>query len=347
MNSNLHAAKKAKNDEFYTQLSDIENELKHYKAHFKGKTVFLNCDDPQESNFYVYFAQNFEHLGLKKLISTHYRDDQPTYKLEIVKDENNDGKINALDTVKTPLKQNGDFRSDEAIAILEESDIVVTNPPFSLFREYISQLMEFNKKFIIVGNNNAISYKDIFPFIEDNRLWMGVNGNKTMEFKVPEGYKAQRIDDNGDKFVNVPAVSWFTNIPHKKRNEELVLYKEYNSEDYPKYDNYDAIEVSKVVNIPVDYDGIMGVPITFLNKYNPAQFKIIGLSQKTGYGLESAVDYKDYRETRQDGTETGSSGKKTNGNAVLEGKLNKGNYFVNGDKIVRSLYGRIFIIKRK
>ena len=285
-NSNLHSAKKAKNDEFYTQLTDIEKELKHYKRHFKNKVVFLNCDDPQESNFWRYFSANFEHLGLKKLISTHYvaesepcLNDITSYKLEIIRDVNGDGKINNLDTIKTPLKGNGDFRSDECIAILKEANIVVTNPPFSLFREYITLLVEHKKKFIVLGNNNAITYKEIFKLIKENKLWLGVNGNKTMEFELPADYKKwNRIDENtGKKYGNVPAISWFTNINTKKRHEDIILYKKYkgNKSDYPKYDNYNAINVDKVVDIPMDYSGVMGVPITFMNKYNPEQFEII------------------------------------------------------------------------
>ncbi len=217
-NTNLHAAKKAKNDEFYTRLEDIENELKHYKKHFKDKTVFLNCDDPKESMFWKYFQLNFNYLGLKKLVSTHYDEKQPTYKLEIYR--RTDGVYNVPDSdiIKTPLKQNGDFRSDEAIEILKEADIVVTNPPFSLFREYIAQLMEYDKKFLVLGNNNSITYKEIFPLIKDNELWLGVTFNKTMEFRLPDEYlKWDRVDGNGNKYCKVPAKSWFTNIEHHKR----------------------------------------------------------------------------------------------------------------------------------
>ena len=208
-NSNLHKAKKEKNDEFYTQLSDIERELGNYKGHFKGKVVFCNCDDPEESNFWNYFALNFEFLGIKKLISTHYEDDKPSYKLELIADINKDGKINKLDTIKTPLIQNGDFRSPECIEILKEADIVVTNPPFSLFREYVAQLMEYEKKFLIIGNMNAITYKDIFNLVRTNKLWLGVSPrNMYFETTTP------------GEFVSVNAC-WFTNLHHKKRNEDI------------------------------------------------------------------------------------------------------------------------------
>ncbi len=261
-NSNLHKAKDAKNDEFYTQLPDIEKEVKHYSHHFKDKVVFLNCDDPEESNFWRFFSLNFEKLGLKKLIATHFETDKPSYKLEIVRDINNDGKINQLDTIKTPLTQNGDFRSPECIEILKEADIVVTNPPFSLFREYVEQLMNYDKKFLIVGPMNAITYKEIFPLLKNNKMWLGYTTVK--EFIQPDG-----------TIKNFGNINWYTNLDIKKRHDELILFKKYNSKDYPKYDNYDAIEVSKVSEIPEDYYGAMGVPITFLDKYNPKQFEII------------------------------------------------------------------------
>ena len=266
-NKNLRKAKKEKNDEFYTQLTDIEKELVHYKEQFKDKIIFCNCDDPECSNFWKYFYLNFEHLGLKKLIATHYEEEKSTYKLEY------DGK----EKVKTQLKQNGDFRSPEAVEILKETDIVVTNPPFSLFREYVTQLMEYEKQFIIMGNNNAITYKEIFPLLKNNEMWLGYHVNKTMEFMLSPDYdRWDRIDGKGNKYGKVPAITWFTNLDVKKRHEKLILYKTYTPEKYPKYDNYDAIEVNRVANIPVDYDGVMGVPITFLGKYNPEQFEILG-----------------------------------------------------------------------
>ena len=266
-NSNLHAAKKAANDEFYTQLPDIENELKHYKDHFKGKVIFCNCDDPEESNFWQYFQLNFEFLGLKKLISTHFDDEKPSYKLELFGDIDGDGRVTKGDIVKTPLKQNGDFRSPECIEILQEADIVVTNPPFSIIREYIAQLDKYNKKFIFIGPQNIITYKEVFPLIKDNKLWLGYTHPK--EFITPGGTQ---------KFGNI---SWFTNIETKKRTEDLLLFRTYNEKDYPKYDNYDAINVDKVKNIPMDYYDTMGVPITFLDSYNPNQFEIIGAMTTT------------------------------------------------------------------
>jgi hypothetical protein len=229
-NKNLQKANKDKNDEFYTQLSDIEKELGHYKEHFKGKTVFCNCDDPEWSNFWNYFALNFEHLELKKLVSTHYEKENPSYKLEITRDVNSDGKINKLDTVKTLLKQNGDFRSPECIEILKEADIVVSNPPFSLFREYVAQLVEYDKKFVIIGNMNAITYKETFRLIKENLLWLGHSIHSgDREFRVPDHYPLQasgyRIDDEGNKYIRVKGIRWFTNIDFKERHEGLILYK--------------------------------------------------------------------------------------------------------------------------
>jgi len=263
-NQNLHNANKAKNDEFYTQIEDIEKELFNYKKYFKNKTIFCNCDDPEESHFWKYFSSNFEFFGLKKLISTHYESDKPSYKLEIVKDTNKDGKINNLDTIKTQLKQNGDFRSPECIEILKGADVVVTNPPFSLFREYVAQLVEYDKKFIIIGNQNAITYKETFRLIKDNKVWLGYTNPK--EFLQP--------DNTIKKFGNI---CWFTNIETKKRTEDLILYKNYNEKEYPKYDNYDAINVDKVKDIPCDYGKVIGVPITFLDKFNPKQFDLLGI----------------------------------------------------------------------
>lgn len=304
-NSNLQQANKAKQDEFYTQLTDIEKELRHYKHHFKGKTVFCNCDDPFESNFFKYFALNFNFLGLKKLIATCY-DNSPfagdelplfaatkkAHKIEITEviDENGDGAIDLADVelliknhknTLTTLKGNGDFRSDECVELLKEADIVVTNPPFSLFREYVAQLVQYDKKFLIIGNKNAITYKEIFPLIKENRLWIGLtirSGDR--EFRVPKDYITRsaslRIDEQGNKFIKVPGVHWFTNLDYPERHEELDLYKRYTPEEYPKYDNYDAINVDKTSDIPYDYDDVMGVPITFIDKYNPEQFEIVG-----------------------------------------------------------------------
>lgn len=261
-NSNLHKAREVKNDEFYTLLPDIEKELKNYKEYLRDKVIFCNCDDPEWSNFYKYFSLNFKHLGIKKVITTHFEKITPptSYKLVMELDENGETK-----TTKTILKGNGDFRSEESIEILKESDIVITNPPFSLFREFIAQLIAFEKKFIIIGSKNAITYKETFNYIKNNQLWLGVTSPK--EFNKP--------DKTTQKFGNI---GWYTNIPHKNRNEKIDLFKKYvgNEQEYPKYDGYDIIEVSKVVNIPVDYQGVMGVPITFLDKYNPDQFELLG-----------------------------------------------------------------------
>jgi hypothetical protein len=281
--SNLTDAKKAKNNEFYTGFNDIVNEVGHYKEHFKGKVVYCNCDDPEESNFWRYFEKNFEYFGLKKLIAVHYSDTRITYKLELTTDRNRDGKIDGKDLVKTPLTQNGDFRSSESIELLKEADIVVTNPPFSLFKEYIAQLVEYDKKFLIIGNNNALTYKEVFPLIKDNKIWLGVGSNLSMVYRSP--YKnvlesnrkfVERKGFDPNTHIKVPAISWFTNLEHYKRNEEIILYKKYNEEECPKYDNYNAINVDEVKDIPVDYEGIIGVPITFLCKYNPEQFEILG-----------------------------------------------------------------------
>lgn len=269
----LSKAKKAKNDEFYTQLSDIENELKHYRKHFDGAIVLCNCDDPEWSNFWKYFYLNFDSLGLKKLVSTHFDTEKSTYKMEYE---------GTSEPIVTNLEGNGDFRSTECIELLKEASIVVTNPPFSLFREYVAQLMEYNKKFIIIGSQNAISYREIFPLIKDNKIWLG-NGFKAGNafFKIPSNADhskyANGVYDPQTGLVKFRNCAWFTNLDLAKRHEELILYKKYKSDEYPQYDDYNAIEVSKVVDIPSDYDGVMGVPVTFLDKYNPDQFEILGL----------------------------------------------------------------------
>ena len=288
-NQNLTKAKSAKNDEFYTQLTDIEKELIHYRCHFKNKVVYCNCDDPRASNFFFYFSHNFEKLGLKKLITTCYKnkdrdlhsqnDSEQAVYLEYYGDKNGNRVPDPDEIGIHKLKGDGDFRSAECIAILKQADIVVTNPPFSLFREYVAQLMEYKKKFLIMGNLNAVTYKEIFPLIKDNKVWLGPSiqsGSK--EFRIPDHYplaaSGGRIDSNGRKYVYVN-VRWFTNLKHAVRNRELALYESYDQEKYPKYDNYDAIEVGKIKNIPKDYYEVMGVPISFLDKYNPKQFEII------------------------------------------------------------------------
>ncbi len=309
-NTGLHQAAKAKKDEFYTQLVDIEKELRHYKEQFRGKVVYCNCDDPYESNFFKYFAASFNALGLKKLIATSYirspiaggqlplveieglkPEGKEPFRIEIneVKDLNNDGAVSLGDVkqllrqdanVATPLKGDGDFRSDECISLLKQADIVVTNPPFSLFRDYVAQLMEHQKEFLILGNQNAITYKEIFKFIKENRLWLGYDNGGTKWFQVPEDYDIQtesriKVED-GIKYFSMGSILWFTNLDVAKRHEELTLYKKYTPKEYPKYDNYDAINIDKYTDIPMDYSGVMGVPVTFVDKYNPKQFEIIG-----------------------------------------------------------------------
>lgn len=277
-NTSLNNAKRNKKDEFYTQMIDIEKELKEYKSHFKDRVVYCNCDDPKFSNFWKYFELNFEFLEIKKLIATHYEVEIPSYKLELIRTET------GIEKIKTPLKQNGDFRSEECIEVLKEADIVVTNPPFSLFREFVAQLIKYDKKFIIIGNVNAITYKEIFPLIKNNQVWLGhsIHGG-SIEFRVPNDYPLNgsgcREDGNGNKYIRVKGVRWYTNLDYGKRYEDLILYKKYNEKEYPKYVNYEAINVDKVKDIPVDYDGVIGVPITFMDKYNPEQFEIISLGK--------------------------------------------------------------------
>ena len=290
-NKGLNAAKKAKFDEFYTQLSDIENELRHYKEHFRGKTVLCNCDDPRVSNFFHYFAYQFEALGLKRLITTCYKNQTPDLfsqhdcerAISLVYDGDKNG-----NRVPDPeeigihqLQGDGDFRSAECIELLMQSDIVVTNPPFSLFREYVAQLMRFDKKFLIIGNKNLITKKEIFPLFAQNRIWTGCRGfSGGMWFESDCEGKTEKIV-GGKKLVNVPSI-WYTNLDHMKRHEELILFRTYSPDAYPRYCNFDAIEVSKTEDIPCDYDGLMGVPITFMDKYNPDQFEIVGVSLVLG-----------------------------------------------------------------
>lgn len=331
-NRNLTSAKRAKNDEFYTRMPDIENELRHYAEHFKGKTVLCNCDDPFESNFFRYFALNFDHLGLKRLMATSYcgspiagGEYQPSlfdddvdagtgrhrkaYKAVVthVEDTTGDGGFD-MDDIKallggpgnevTELHGNGeygagDFRSAECLELLDEADVVVTNPPFSLFREYVATLMDYDKKFVIMGNINAVTYKEIFPLIRNNKPWPGFSFNKAMRFAMPEEYESRtdERDEKGRKISKVPAIAWYTNLDIVKRHEDLLLYRRYkgHEDEYPKYDNYDAIEMSKVADIPEDYHGVMGVPITFMDKYNPDQFDIVGCSESEGRGFSNGL----------------------------------------------------------
>jgi len=284
LNNRLNIAKAGKKDEFYTQITDIEKELGHYRNHFKDKVVFCNCDDPEESNFWMYFSLNFENLGLKKLISTHYHDEKSTYKLEISKG-NTAGKSKEFNATKTDLKENGDFRSPECIEILKEADIVVTNPPFSLFREYVAQLMDYDKKFLIIGSQNAITYKETFELIQDNKIWTGADNGGTKWFQVPDDYEikteSRKKVVDGIKYFSMGSIYWFTNLDIIKRHEDITLFRSYygNEDNYPHYDGFDAINVDKVADIPFDYEGMMGVPITFIDKYNPSQFEICGLDR--------------------------------------------------------------------
>lgn len=285
-NTNLHKAKNNKKDEFYTQLSDIENELRHYKGHFKDKVVYCNCDDPRVSNFFHYFSYNFEHLGLKKLIATCYKNqdadlfstntsEQAVY-LEYNGDKNGNKVPDANEIGVKPLKGDGDFRSQESIELLKQADIVVTNPPFSLFREYVAQLIEYDKKFIIVGHQNAITYKDIFKLIKENKMWLGYGFKGGAGHFINTQYENYATaSDKRDGMIRVSGVVWFTNLDIDKRHEDLILHKKFTPEEYPTYDNYDAINVDKTKDIPVDYFGNIGVPITFLDKYNPKQFEIV------------------------------------------------------------------------
>ena len=329
----MDKAKKEKADEFYTQLSDIENEMRYYKEQFKGKIILCNCDDPYESNFFKYFALNFNHLGLKKLIATCY-DSSPVaftqlslfdcgksipnknrraYKIEIteVSDFNADGAVDLSDVryllqnkenTLTLLNGDGDFRSDECIELLKQSDIVVTNPPFSLFREYVAQIIENGKDFILIGNTNALTYKEIFKLFKENRIRTGnTNFNVGMYFFVPDDYQKFHKIVDGKKMVRVSTSCWFTSLPVKKHNEYLTCYKRYSPEEYPKYENYDAINIDKYTEIPYDYDGCMGVPITFLDKYNPEQFEIVAL------GIVGSIDFSSEKrmEILKDGKGTG------------------------------------------
>ena len=292
LNQTLHIAKFSKKDEFYTQLSDIESELKNYKEHFKNKVVFCNCDDPRNRNFFNYFAYNFENLGLKKLLTTCYKNQEKdlfiqeesenAVFLEYSGDKNGNKVPDAEEIGIIPLKGDGDFRNQESIELLKQSDIIVTNPPFSLFREYVAQLIKYDKKFLIIGNINAITYKEIFKLIKENKAWLGINmGRGISGFIVPDHYELYGtetcIDSFGNRIISPNNCLWLTNLDTSKRHEDIVLSKTYygNESEYPKFDNYDAINVNKTKDIPMDYRGIMGVPITFLHKFNPEQFELV------------------------------------------------------------------------
>lgn len=319
-NQNLQAAKAAKKDEFYTQLSDIEKELRHYKEHFRDKVVYCNCDDPLVSNFVVYFIRNFEHLGLKRLIATCYRhkeldlfgaatvcgaeggSEEAVYMI-YEGDKNHNNALDPEELEVHPLKGDGDFRSAECIELLEQADIVCTNPPFSLFREYVAQLMKYEKKFLIIGNVGAASYKEIFPLIMHNQMWLGFHSGHTL-FSVPESYdipdyydkndkqklssNGYKIDESGKLWRNLGNICWFTNLDHTKRHEPIILYKSYSPNEYPTYENLDAIDIAKIPEIPGDYFGLMGAPITFFDKYCPEQFEILGLLHGN-LGVEAGI----------------------------------------------------------
>lgn len=333
-NKNLNNANKAKKDEFYTQLSDIEKELRHYKEHFKDKVVFCNCDDPRVSNFFHYFSYNFEKLGLKKLITTCYKNQdadlfsqnqsEKAIYLEYTGDKNGDHIPNPEEIGIKHLKGDGDFRSRESIELLKQADIVVTNPPFSLFREYVAQLVEYDKKFLIIGSQNNVSYKDVFNLIKQNRIWLGYMHPE--KFVVPDNYEQREFrswrDENGTNWRSLGNTCWYTNLDISKRHEEIILHRKFNENDYPKYYNYNAIEVSKLADIPCDYDGEMGVPITFLDKYNPDQFEIIGSSITLGAPM----------------TEIAKKGSFLAGGPRF--------YLDNGDGTYRRLYDRIVIRKK-
>lgn len=311
-NTGLQKAKNAKKDEFYTQLTDIEKEVRHYRNHFKDKVVYCNCDDPRVSNFFHYFSYNFERLGLKKLIATCYKNqemdlfsqneaEQAIY-LEYTGDKNGNNIPDPEEIGIIPLKGDGDFRSQESIELLKQADIVVTNPPFSLFREYVAQLIEYKKDFLIIGNMNAITYKDIFQLFRENKIWFGASiKSGDREFGVPKDYPLKaagfRIDENGNKFIRVKGVRWFTNLDYQERYEDLILYKKYIPDEYPEYDEYDAINISKTKEIPMDYKGKMGVPITFLDKFNPEQFEILGIDRyiedNPNYGRRFKINGKE------------------------------------------------------
>lgn len=332
-NTNLHKAKTAKNDEFYTQLTDVAKELMHYKKHFKDKIVFCNCDDPTWSAFWKYFHLNFAELGLKKLISTHYDREEATYKMEYTGGDDNDIEVGE----KTPLDGNGDFRNQECLDLLDECDIVVTNPPWSMFREYVAVLMERQKDFLIIGNKNSITYKEFFPLLKNNNVWIGYNSPS--EFETPDGM-TKKVSGLG---------RWFTNLDHSKRHEKLILWKNYTPEEYPKYDNYDAINVDKVSEIPCDYDGVMGVPITFLDSFSPDQFEILGLTTGRKDFDEISYPIKHYENVVQhnkDGSVT--NGSKANTRATLLVDDTTSTYYTadNSDGKLVIVYARILIRKK-
>ncbi len=354
-NRNLHKAKSSKKDEFYTQLSDIERELKHYKKHFKGKVIYCNCDDPRVSNFFHYFSFNFEKLGLKKLIATCYKnqnmdlfsrnDSERAIYLEYSGDKNGNNVPDTDEIGIKYLKGDGDFRSEESIELLKQADIVVTNPPFSLFREYVNQLFEYDKKFLIIGHQNAITYKNIFKYIKENKIWLGYGFKGAAAHFITHYEDNATAGDHKEGMVRVSGVNWFTNLDITKRHEDLILYKKYDPEEYPTYDNYDAtIEVSKTKDIPINYEGVMGVPITFLTKHNPDQFEIVGIT-KTWFGTATKT-YPPQIQVSADGRRSNVT--KLNDGATLKLDFppqNKTYYIVENDCYIQ-LYARV-LIRRK
>lgn len=404
-NKLLHNAKRSKSDEFYTQYRDIQKEIEAYLEYnldvFRSRVVYCNCDDPYESNFFRYFVLNFKRIGLKQLITTSYKP-SPVANTQLqlfgdntaltkakgrpkitankfiineVGDIDGDGEFSLKDVALqlkenkhnewSPLDGDGDFRSDESVSLLKQADIVITNPPFSLFRDYLKQLVDYDKKILIIANINAITYKEVFPLIKENKIWLGTGmGRWISGFIVPESYELYgseaRIDEDGKRIVATNNCLWLTNLDHGKRHQPLPLmtmsdnikfssHKEIKGKEYKKFDNYDAIEIPYTDSIPSDYDGVMGVPITFLDKYNPEQFEIIGATQRGCHDeLPDTKKYDDYWEVKQNGQKTGSSGGKTNENANLVGNDGKKNYFINKDgRIIQSAYQRLFIRHRK
>ena len=394
-NANLKHAKKQKNDEFYTQYQDIQKEVNAYleydKEVFRGKTILLPCDDPEWSNFTKFFAQNFENFGIKKLISTSFAVESKNIEIDyepslfesidprfdktktrckgkiftLAQDENHDGKINIDDLKWNYLEGDGDFRSDEVKKLRDEADIIITNPPFSLFREFVAWIMEAHKKFLIIGNMNAITYKEIFPLIKENKLWLGVSIHSgDREFGVPESYPLTaasfRIDDSGKKYIRVKGVRWFTNFEHGRRHQPLQLmtmednikfskHKEVQGIGYQKYDNYDAIEVPFTDAIPSDYEGIMGVPISFLDKYCPEQFEIVGLApERSDTMINRVFQYKNALQHNSNGT-TQSGNKVNDGPTILSTDPPvKFPYYTceNREGFLQVLYARILIRKK-
>lgn len=360
LNTKLTQAKKNKKDEFYTQLSDIERELKHYKEHFKDKVVYCNCDDPRVSNFFHYFSYNFEKLGLKKLIATCYKSqdmdlfsqnnsEQAIY-LEYNGDKNGNFQPDQEEIGIKHLKGDGDFRSQESIELLKQADIIVTNPPFSLFREYVSQLIEYDKKFVIVGHQNATKYKEIFRLIKDNKIWLGYGFKGGAAHFINKHYEDYATaGDRKEGMIRVSGVVWLTNLDLNKRHEDLILYKKYTPDEYPKYDNYDAIEVSQTKDIPLDYEGAMGVPITFLDKYNPDQFEILGMtSGRDEFEARPIKKYKNPKQLNQDGTIT--NGSKANTSSTIFYKTRPDGVCYTDDSVegfLKVLYTRFLIRNKK